>query len=154
MRKTAACFADKVRQHLPCSFEVSNDAVEHRRDHGHATRFASVLLLCFSTDVDHFSGHTVNCNQRWLVDNDATTTHGDDRRCRSHVYSHRIGDEILQSAHSHNGLSLNQATKKHKRHKKHKISLIGRAPYSDRFVLFVPFVLFVAPIGGVGRLWD
>ena len=88
MRETAACFAHKMGQHLFGSFEVGNDTIEQRCDDADSTRLASVLLLCFKANRDHFSGDRIDSHERWFIYHDATAAHGDDGRCRSHVYRH------------------------------------------------------------------
>src|ERR1051325_6395109 len=86
--KAAASLADKVSEHRLRSFKIRHDAVEHRRDHCHAARLASVLLSCFATNVYYLAGCGLDRNQRRLVNHHAAPTHGNDRRGRSHVYRH------------------------------------------------------------------
>src|SRR5690349_2411365 len=87
-REAAAGLAHEVSEHLLRSFEIRDDAVKHRRDHGDATRLASVLLSRFATDVNHLARRGLDGNERRLVNHHAAPAHGNDRRRRSHVYRH------------------------------------------------------------------
>ena len=95
VRHTASRFPDEVIQHRARSFEVSNDAVDQRRDHCDVARFATLHLVRFIADRDNLARHLVDCNHRRFVDNHTTPAHGDDRACRTHVNRHRIGNEVL-----------------------------------------------------------
>src|ERR1051326_9207348 len=72
-RETTLCLAHEMREHLLRSFKVRHDAVEHRRDHCHTARLASVLLSRFATDVNRLARRGIDGNERRLVNHHTAT---------------------------------------------------------------------------------
>src|SRR6185369_4005608 len=106
VRKTAARCPDEVVEHGPRSFKIGDDTVNERRNHGDIARLASLHLVRFVADRDDFAGNLVNSDDRWLVNDDATPAHGNDRARRTHIDGHRIGDEVLEGVEAEEGFSF------------------------------------------------
>jgi hypothetical protein len=88
MRHTASCFPDEVVQHCPGSFEISYHAVNERSDHRDIACLASLHLVRFVADCDNLAGGLVNCDDGRLINDDTSTSHGNDRARRTHVDGH------------------------------------------------------------------
>src|SRR6267142_2927861 len=99
-RDPAACLAHEIRQHLLRSFKVRDDPVKQGSDDHNIAGLASVHLLRLEANSDHLSGDGIDGDQGWLIDHDAAAAHIDDGRRRSHVYCHRIGNQISKSSHT------------------------------------------------------
>src|SRR6185369_17418612 len=101
-----ARLAHKMLQHRARPLEVGHDAVNQRSYDRDVARLAPVHLQRFLADGNYFTRSVVDCNQRRLIDDEPTTTHGDHRRRGSQVDGDRIRDQISQSGHSHERRSL------------------------------------------------
>src|SRR6266568_8876605 len=106
-----------MRQHLLRSFKVRDDPIKQWSNHRNIAGLPSIHLLRLKPNRHYLSGDDIDSDQGWLIHHHAASAHIDDGRRRTHVYCHRIGNQISQSAHTHERCCL--------AHERHTISYKG-----------------------------
>ena len=74
-------FLNKVTEHALSGVEVCNHAIFKWTDSDDVAWSTTNHLLGFKSNSENSTSVLVDCNYRWLIQNDATTSYIDERIC-------------------------------------------------------------------------